>query len=170
MTVRTLAQELDVWGQVEAAVLVRLSARAGRKLLLRLGSIPIQRSRAVRRLGSYVSRAGSPVCIRLQFAQEDELLVETFLHEVAHACDHLSRKRWGTYRQAHGSSWRAWALELGIAPQVKGRSEKLDRLYHERLKVVAVCTRCGFELRRLRRLNRQHSYTHTACGGILRLC
>lgn len=169
MTVKSLAQKLEVWERIQAAVERQVSPRAGRKLLPRLEGIPVRRSRALRRLGSYVSCSGSPVCIRLQFAQEEELLVETFLHEVAHACDHLSRKRWRIYRQAHGPSWRAWALALGIEPQVRGRSEELERLYRERLKVVAVCSRCGYELRRLRRLNRQHSYVHKKCGGALRL-
>lgn len=170
MTVKSLAQRLQLWESIQAAVTETLTLRAGRKLLWRLGEIPIQRSRALRRLGSYVSRSGHPICIRLQFAQEEALLADTFLHEVAHACDHLSRKRWGAYRQAHGPSWQAWALALGIQPQARGRSEELERLYQERLKVVAVCSRCGFELRRLRRLNRRHSYVHKTCGGVLRLC
>ncbi len=169
MTVKLLAQKLELWGSIRAAVEQRLASRPARKLLLLLEEIPIERSRALRRLGCYVSRAGSPVCIRLQFAQEPQALVETFLHEVAHACDHLSRKSWRGHRLAHGPSWRDWALGLGIQPQTQGNSEQIERLYRERLKVVAVCSRCGFELRRLRRLNRQRSYIHTACGGTLRL-
>ncbi|SHI97334.1 SprT-like family protein [Malonomonas rubra DSM 5091] len=168
MTVKTFAIKSGLWSQILRALDEQLDRRAAKELLLELESVPVHRSRAVRRLGCYVSRLGKPVCIRLQFAQEAELLAETFLHEVAHACDHLSRKGRGKYSRAHGPQWCRWALALGIEPQVTGRSEQLDSLYAERLKVVAVCSRCGFELRRLRRLNRRGKYLHRECGGRLK--
>lgn len=169
MTVKSLASELSLWSRIEAAVATRLSARRAKKLLRQLADIPVQRSRAVRRLGSYVSQSGRPVCIRLQFAQEPETLSETFLHEVAHACDHLSQPFGWRPSQAHGPKWQKWAGVLGITPSASGRSAELDKLYAERLKVVAVCQRCGAELRRLRRLNPQRNYVHRTCGGHLTL-
>lgn len=142
----------------------------GRELLGRIADVPVLRSHAVRRLGSYVTRGGEPVAIRLQFAQEEERLVETFLHELAHLFDHLTHQPGKLYRRAHGDGWRRWALALQIAPVLCGDSEALRQLHVSRLKVVAVCKRCGYELRRLRRLPRRRRYSHVGCGGTFRPC
>ncbi|MDA3904103.1 MAG: hypothetical protein PF441_11730, partial [Desulfuromusa sp.] len=102
----------------------------------------------------------------LQFAQEPGNLQHTFLHEVAHACDHLSRKHGHQpYRRAHGSSWKVWAKALGISTQCCGESEAVRALHQQRLKLVAVCQKCGIEFHRVRRLNRNRTYTHNQCGG-----
>ena len=169
MTVKSLATELSLWGQIVDALESRLPAADADRLLAQISGIPIRRSRAVRSLGAYVSKSQFPVCIRLQFMQEPQELRDTLLHEVAHACDHLSCQPGRIYRRAHGPSWRSWAEGFGIKPERCGHSAKLKQLHAERLKVVAVCRRCGTELRRLRRLNRKRKYIHSRCGGRLRL-
>ena len=166
MTVKQHADELGLWQHIELAVEGMISPRPTLALLEKVANIPIQKSRATRRLGAYVSRAGEPICIRLQFAQEPYNLKQTLLHEVAHACDHLSRKgRHPSYRRAHGPSWKSWAKALGISPQSCGESEAVSALHKKRLKLVAICQKCGTEFHRVRRLNRNGSYTHQQCGG-----
>ncbi len=166
MIVKQIAAEYQLWQQIETAVNGILTGKTASVLLEKIGQIPIQKSRATRRLGAYVSLGKEPICIRLQFAQEPENLKQTFLHEVAHACDHLSRKSGRqSHRRAHGSSWKAWAKELGISPQCCGESEAVRQLHQQRLKLVAVCQKCGAEFHRVRRLNRNRTYTHNRCGG-----
>jgi len=101
------------------------------------------------------------------FFSEPAVLKETFLHELAHACDHLTNQNGLAYRKAHGSGWKQWATALGIEGAVRGKSEMLSQLYKERLKPVAICRRCGIEFLRIRRLNRNRTYTHETCGGRL---
>lgn len=134
-----------------------------------IATLPIVKSRAVRRFGSYVANGAEPVEIRLQFALETPELIETFLHELAHCLDHQTFQKGFPYRRAHGKGWRRWALALGISTDRCGSSETLMRLREERLKVVAVCNKCGFELRRLRRLPKKGRFIHTECGGKLRM-
>jgi predicted SprT family Zn-dependent metalloprotease len=166
MTVKELADELDLWQHIELSVEGMISKYSIASFLEKIAPIPIQKSRATRRLGAYVSRGGEPVCIRLQFAQEPDNLKQTFLHEVAHACDHLSRKGWHKpYRRAHGPCWKSWAKALGISPKSCGESEAVRALHQQRLKLVAVCQKCGTEFHRVRRLNRNRNYTHQQCGG-----
>ena len=139
-------------------------------LLQQVAELPVRRSHAVRRLGSYVTRGGVPVAIRLQFAQEEEVLIETFLHELAHCLDHLTNQNGKPYRRAHGEGWRRWATALQIAPERCGESEAMQQLHASRLKVVAVCKRCGYKLKRLRRLPHRRRYTHVGCGGSFKSC
>lgn len=167
MTVETLATELGLWAEITTC-LYRTAGDQAPPLLTRLAALPVRRSRATRSLGSYVSRQGLPVCIRLQFAQEPETLKQTLLHEIAHACDHLSDQYGNRYRRAHGPQWQAWARALGTAAESCGKSEALNQLYQQRLKLVAVCQTCGTEFRRIRRLNRRRKYFHSNCGGRLR--
>ena len=166
MTVKQIATEFQLWQQIEKAVNGILSRESASVLLEKIGQIPIQKSRATRRLGAYVSMGKEPICIRLQFAQEADNLKQTFLHEVAHACDHLSRKgSCHSYRRAHGPSWKNWAMELGIPPRCCGESDAVKQLHQQRLKLVAICQKCGTEFHRVRRLNRNRTYTHDRCGG-----
>ena len=166
MTVKQIANKYQLWQQIEKAVNGILAEEAAPALLEKIGQIPIQKSWATRRLGAYVSLGKEPICIRLQFAQEPDNLKQTFLHEVAHACDHLSRKSGRqSYRRAHGSSWKTWAKELGIPPRSCGESEAVKKLHQQRLKLVAICQKCGAEFHRVRRLNRNRTYTHHRCGG-----
>jgi len=166
MTVKQIADEFSLWQQIETAVNGILKEGSAPALLKKIATIPIHKSRATRRLGAYVSRGGEPICIRLQFAQEPDNLKHTFLHEVAHACDHLSRsKKTSTYRRAHGPSWKNWARALGISTQCCGESDAVRDLHQQRLKLVAVCQKCGAEFHRVRRLNRNGTYIHQQCGG-----
>lgn len=168
MTLKDLAEGLGVWSRICDTVAVICGRGAGMLLLDRLAIIAIRESRATRRLGSYVFHGKDPVCLRLQFAQETDCLTETFLHEVAHACDHLHG---GHHRRCapHGDGWKQWAQALGIPPRIRGTSPALAALHQDRRKLVAVCNSCGAEIHRLRRLNRRRSYLHTVCGGSLRL-
>jgi hypothetical protein len=167
MNVRTLAAELNLWRQIVAAVETQCVAVAGQQLLEKLAIIPVAPSRASRRLGCYAFRGAESVVIRLQFAQEADNLRQTFLHEIAHACDHLTQHG-GRRRVAHGNSWRQWALALGIGTATTGRSPAVVALYQQRRKLVAICLECGAEIYRVRRLNRNHRYFHPPCGGALK--
>ncbi len=167
MTVKQFALRDALWPQLATAIEGFLPGAAAGKLLLRIAEVPIQSSRATRSLGAYVSRAGLPVCIRLQFAQEADNLRETFLHELAHLCDHLSNQPGKRYRRAHGPDWQQWAALLGIEAKRCGRSVALEKLYQQRLKPVAICQRCGAEFQRTRRLSQRRKYFHRSCGGRL---
>jgi len=166
MTVESLATELGLW----ADICEHIDGYAGRKstrLLAQLADLPVKRSRATRRLGSFAVQNGKPLCIRLQFSQEPENLKQTFLHEIAHVCDHLTRSLFRS-RRAHGPSWQAWAKVLGTPAKSCGRSEALNQLHRQRLKLVAICQNCGAEFHRVRRLSRNRKYYHSKCGGSLR--
>ena len=166
MTVEMLARELGLWENIRTKVEAQAAAKAT-LLLKQLAGVPVRPSRATRSLGAYVSRAGVPICIRIQFAQEPEIFRQTLLHEIAHVCDHLCRLPGERYRQGHGPGWQLWAQSLGIGTERRGSSETVQRLHQSRLKPVAVCQRCGAELRRVRRLNRRQRYFHVNCGGRL---
>jgi len=169
MTVKQLATEFNLWQKIESTVAELLSRRTVAGFLAEIALIPIKKSRATRRLGVYVSMGKKPVCIRLQFAQEPDNLRQTFLHEVAHACDHLSRKgRRKEYRQAHGESWKMWARALGVSISTSGKSDAVRQLHQQRLKLIGVCEKCGVEFHRVRRLSRTRNYTHEQCGGKIR--
>ncbi|MFK5927111.1 MAG: SprT-like domain-containing protein [Desulfuromusa sp.] len=166
MIVKQLADQLNLWQHIERGVAGMLTGRTASTFLERIANIPIHKSRATRRLGVYVSMGRNPVCIRLQFAQEPDTLRQTFLHEVAHACDHLSRKGLRkSYRQAHGEDWKIWALALGVSTSTSGESAAVRQLHQRRLKLVGICQKCGAEFHRVRRLNKNRSYTHNQCGG-----
>ena len=162
-----LAEQLDLWRQIIHAAHGLLPARQAEKLLTEISTLPIRPSRATRTLGTYASKAGVPHCIRLQFALEPDLFKETFLHEVAHLCDHLINQQGKPYRQAHGTGWKSWVVALGIGVAVRGQSAVLSGLYQKKLKPVAVCRKCGIEVQRARRLNRRRTYVHRLCGGQL---
>jgi len=167
MTVEKLARDLGLWETLIIQVWTQIADRAS-PLLKQLAELPVRPSRSTRSLGSYVSRDGKPVCIRLQFAQEKAYLKQTLLHEIAHVCDHLTHQPGRRYRQAHGPGWRDWMRAFGAQPERLGSSEILRHLYQQRLKPVAICQRCGAELQRVRRLNRRRHYLHVNCGGRLR--
>ncbi len=176
MTLKSVACALGIWTRLERDVFMQFvqydfSTQKSVELLDALAAIPIQASRATTRLGSYVAHGRRPLCIRLQFAQSETELRETLLHEVAHACDHLTqsvlRRMCRRKRFAHGPSWRAWAVALGVEPSCRGASDAVRALHQSRIKVVAMCTRCGEEIRRVRRLPRGARYLHLRCGGVL---
>lgn len=164
-TVRIVAENLDVWEVFVRGVDACLGNERARVLIARLAVLPVKSSHAVGLLGSYVHRGGEPLCIRLQPLQEPELLRITLLHELAHACEHLTSPQPHRHRCGHGPSWRGWALAFDIAPQRSGRSSALSSLRQERLKPVAVCERCGCVFQRLRRLPARRSWVHPECGN-----
>jgi len=164
-TVHAIADELDVWETFAAGVANRLDFVAAAALIERVGHLPVRASHAVGLLGSYAHCGGEPVCIRLQPRQEPELLRTTLLHELAHACEHLTAPQPHRHRCGHGPAWRAWALAFDIAPQRSGKSFALNNLRQERLKPVAVCERCGCVFQRLRRLPARRNWVHPECGN-----
>lgn len=163
--VRSLAMELGVWEAFAAGVAGRLDQASADALMARLSPLPVRSSRATGLLGSYAHRGGEPLCIRLQPLQEPALLRTTLLHELAHACEHLTAPQPHRHRCSHGPAWRAWALAFGIAPQRSGKSAVLHILRQERLKPVAVCERCGCVFHRLRRLPARRHWVHPECGN-----
>jgi len=167
LTVASCAADLGVTEQIRSGIEALLPAAKAGALMTEVMKLPVRSSRALRSLGSYVSRGGEPVCIRLQFRQERDLLAETLLHEVAHLCDHLSNQRGRRYRQAHGHGWQAWAEAFDIRARRTGKSQVLCDIHEQRLKLVAICLECGLEVRRLRRLNHGTRYIHPGCGGRL---
>jgi hypothetical protein len=164
-TVRLLAVELGVWETFAAAVAGRLDRAEAALLVERLAGLPVKSSRATGLLGSYAHRGAEPLCIRLQLSQEPELLRATLLHELAHACEHLTSPRPSHYRCAHGTAWCMWALAFGIEPQRRGQSAALHTLRQARLKPVAVCERCGCVFHRLRHLPVRRNWVHPECGN-----
>jgi hypothetical protein len=158
MNVSRFSIEYDLCARIEAA---QAECGCAQVVLEKIYNLPVRKSHAVRRLGSYVARGGEPIEIRLQFVLEETKLVETFLHELAHCLDHQTNQNGKPYRRAHGSGWQRWASALGIAPE--------QQLHAQRLKVVAICKKCGFELQRLKRLPRNRKYSHTDCGGTFKL-
>lgn len=168
MTAKQFADKYQLWPTITVAASAILTEPFVTEILKKVSQIPVHKSRATRCLGMYVSKAGESISIRLQFAQEPDLLQQTFLHEIAHAFDHLSRKRsHNPYRRAHGPGWKNWALMLGIEAKSTGQSVALQALHQQRLKRVAVCRKCGTEFHRARRLNRNRTYIHHQCGGKL---
>ena len=165
VTVRAVAGEIGVWNAFVAGVRAHLAPADATALIERLGHLPVRSSRAAGLLGSYAHRGGEPLCIRLQPLQEPALLRTTLLHELAHACEHLTAPHPHRHRCSHGPAWRAWALAFGIAPQRSGQSAALHRLRQERLRPVAVCERCGCVFHRLRRLPARRRWVHPQCGN-----
>lgn len=162
-----LLSQLEMTLDLRQRVLGRLGARRAAPLLQELESLQLKPSRALTRLGSYVSRGSTAHAIHLQFAQEPEQLRQTLLHEIAHFFDHQTRFRKGAYRNPHGQSWQQW-LELLGGQHLRASSAQLEELYRQRLKPVARCERCGFVLERLRRLACGRRWVHRSCGGRLR--
>jgi predicted SprT family Zn-dependent metalloprotease len=91
---------------------------------------------------------------------------DTILHEVAHVLTGALIAK----RENHGPRWRRIALALGADPRRAGSDPRFraasQALRATRLKVVARCNRCGFEIRRMRRSQRNwRRFLHLKCGG-----
>nr|WP_320050994.1 SprT-like domain-containing protein [uncultured Desulfuromonas sp.] len=166
MTVYDFANRHGLWHRIEQAVAVLVPD--GQTFLERIRSVPVKASKATRSLGCYYSRGSEPRCIRLQFVQEPDALRQTFLHEVAHLCDHLLTFQGKMYRGGHGKNWQHWAKSFKISSERCGHSPAVAKLHQERLKVVAVCERCQQPIYRQRRLPSRRQYLHAGCGGRLR--
>lgn len=163
--VRALAEELQVWQGFVGAVQRRLPGVVADVLITRIGNLPVRDSRAVGLLGSYQHRGSEPLAIRLQSRQERTQLGITLLHELAHACDHLTAVAPYRHRCTHGRGWRSWAQAFAIAPVAASRSPALAALRQARLKPVAVCERCGTVFHRVRRLPARRRWLHPQCGN-----
>lgn len=166
-TVESCSRQLNVWMRI-CAVINEHHSDQSEYLLKTVAQLPIKRSRSTTTLGCYVSRNGTPYCIRLQFDQESELLVHTLLHEVAHLIDHLVSFFGKTYRGAHRQGWQFLALAFGISTSRTGHSDRLAQNYQQRSKLIAVCSGCGERFYRIRRLNRNRVYLHKQCGSPLK--
>lgn len=164
-TVELVATRLGVLERVRSAITRQLSRHHSEQLLGLLLPLQVRPSHALRSLGSYATRAGRPLCIRLQFCQSPDQQRDTLLHELAHACDHLVNQPGQPYRRAHGPGWKAWAESFGIDPRRTGHSPELAQLHRQRLKPVAICQRCGLVVMRLRRLPARRRFLHPDCGG-----
>jgi predicted SprT family Zn-dependent metalloprotease len=165
-TVGELLVHLHMQEELRQRIVEQLGARRAAPLSRELEALPLKSSRALTRLGSYVSSGSKALAIRLQFAQEEDQLRQTLLHEVAHFLDHRTRRRPGSYRNPHGSSWREWLEKIGGEPG-RGHSTQLEALYRHKLRPVARCEKCGFTLKRLRALDRRKRWSHQPCGGRL---
>jgi len=165
-TVGELLFFLGIFDTLQDRVLTNLGSAKGQPLLIQLQQLPLKKSHAVTRLGSYSCRGPDPLAIRLQFAQEQEQLIQTLLHEIAHFFDHQTRSSPGNYSNPHGQSWKFWLHLIG-ADKEPGRSVAMGLLYQQRLKPVARCKRCGQLLKRLRRLPQKKRWLHRECGGLL---
>lgn len=165
-TVGEILYFLGLYESLQGAVCGELGSSRGEELLIQLQQLPLKRSHAVTRLGSYSCRGAKPLAIRLQFAQEPEQLEQTLLHEIAHFLDHQTRSLRGPYRNPHGRSWQSWLQRVGGAGG-SGSSAAISDLYRQRLKPVARCQRCGLLLKRLRRLPQRQRWLHRNCGGLL---
>lgn len=162
------ARRLGVVTRIVEAVHARIDdLDLAEELLSEVTLLPVTPSSSTRYLGQCLHRAGKPVAIRLVPHQERDTLIETFLHEIAHALDLLTTDP-TERRRPHGPEWRAWAVALDIPPTRCGRSTRFSEFRRSREKLVAVCVRCGFELWRVRRLDATRRYHHRGCGGELR--
>ena len=139
-------------------------ARAG---LAALEGWQVRSSRAISRFGSI-----SPSTRILRITSLDcspEARRDTILHEVAHILTAALIKK----REKHGPDWQRIASALGAQPRSRGDDERFrvaaQVLREARLKVVARCERCGYEIQRVRRSHRCWSrFVHRPCGGRLR--
>ena len=161
-----LLEELSLEPYLRGVLERELGRQRGTELLQSLKDLPLLASHALTRLGSYRWYGSDPLSIRLQFAQEPELLRQTLLHEVAHFLDHQTRPDRSRYRQPHGDRWQHWYRLIGGRTD-RSASPVLSRLRQQRLKPVARCRRCGVVIERLRRLPRGRRWLHAGCGGAL---
>lgn len=165
-TVGALLSAMELWEGLRHDVIEQLGPHRALPLLKELDQLPLKSSRALTRLGSYRSRGGSALEIRLQFEQDADQLKQTLLHEVAHFLDHQTRKGKRSYRTPHGAAWQQWMRLLG-ADLGRGEAPRISQLYRQRMKPVARCERCGEVVLRLRRLARGRRWIHQPCGGSL---
>ena len=142
----------------------------GQTFLARICSVPVKASKATRSLGCYYSRGSEPRCIRLQFVQEPDALWQTFLHEVAHLCDHLL-----SFHKARSiGAGTARIGNTGLMPSkfllsVVATARLWQKLHQERLKVVArVANAVNSRSIVSARLPSRRQYLHAGCGGRLR--
>jgi predicted SprT family Zn-dependent metalloprotease len=141
-----------------------------------VAALPVKwNGRLTRSLGRFMSSTNrltgvsTPICIDLnpELRRESPAqLTETFLHELAHLI--------AGHAAGHGPIWKTATVLVGMvgakatcAPSKLNVIGKTGRTAPKALKTVAVCDRCGFELKRRQRLPRTRRYRHPRCGGEL---
>jgi predicted SprT family Zn-dependent metalloprotease len=127
----------------------------------------VRQSKAISRFGSISPRTRILRITSLDCSPEARR--DTILHEVAH----ILTAALLTKKEKHGPQWQRIALALGATPRARGDDERFrvaaGILREARLKVVARCEGCGYEIKRMRRSHRSWSrYVHRPCGGRLR--
>ena len=81
-----------------------------------------------------------------------ELVLDTILHEIAHALD--------TSRSHHGPQWKQICLNIGARPvRVKANAIMPDTYKHE-----YKCPKCGYVFKMHRRLSDEKHRWHRTCG------
>lgn len=124
----------------------------------------VRPSRAVTRFGSISPNTRTLFLTSLDCSPHARR--DTILHEVAHVlAGALVAKR-----ENHGPRWRKIASALGAEPTRSGSDPRFQTasqaLKQTRLKVVARCNHCGFEIKRMRRTRRNwRRFLHLKCGG-----
>lgn len=96
--------------------------------------------------------------------KDEQSIVDTLIHEYAHL---LAVVRHGMRAAGHGAAWQQAMKDLGREPKVR-HDYPVERNV-PRQSVVYVCTRCGRNIERSRRLPKRRRYVHSNCGGDLRL-
>ncbi|MGH7289607.1 MAG: SprT-like domain-containing protein [Myxococcota bacterium] len=134
---------------------------------VRLRSLPVELIRGNgRRFGSFHVRPFRAPWIKLNrhlFAPEfrDEL-VDTFLHEVAHAVVHL---RGGGDLDSHGPIWKSTARVLGCNPAAHAAGARAIEIAKRNLKPILRCPKCGKVFFGYKRRSRAHEYRHSGRSG-----
>jgi len=131
-----------------------------------LAAWKVRPSTSVTRFGSVTPRTRTLRLTALDCSPDARR--DTILHEVAHV---LTGELLAA-RENHGPRWQKMARALGARPQRSGRDARFraasDALREQRLKVVARCDRCQFEVKRMRRSRRDwRRFQHRNCGGRL---
>jgi len=137
------------------------------------------------RPGSMVEGEGRPPKLALSSLLNDDPAErrDTILHEVAHLVV-WARWRWRRLQYSastephppgHGEEWQGWARRMGAEPRAKTSAEGFKAARNARRKrlekTVAVCTRCGYAVKRMRRGRTDWSrYQHSdpECRGAMK--
>lgn len=134
----------------------------GRKLLVQAGlpgwTVGVDR-RSRRRMGvcNYNRRV---VAVSEWHLNESPLdtVMDTLLHEVAHACAAVYDNHYG-----HGDPWKRWCRALGAVPSRCGTDQRVKPPPRAPYKWQAVCGRCGKTYKRRRITERLRSGSTCLC-------
>lgn len=82
--------------------------------------------------------------ILIQHGRWEEVL-DTLLHELAHACDFSVRGK-----SDHSDHWKRWAIKLGADPtrtaNLNNLGDKYKKVYKKTSKYTLVCPNCNIEI------------------------
>jgi predicted SprT family Zn-dependent metalloprotease len=96
-------------------------------------------------------------------------IIAVLLHEIAHLAADTYLAASGRRESPHGSTWGRFARALGV-PASATTTTSFAATASAGLKTVAVCSACGYELQKRRRLNKRNTYQHRSCGGTFSPC